>query len=260
MSSHTTNGSNKSNISNNNNTHDANTKPGIDPSLFRVRRARDVDVPAMAALEVSAFLDSPMHKAMFPERLRIKPGIQDQVEWNTTRMRRGLADPGLTFLVVAYRRPGEGEIIVGSAEWAAPVDDEAARREARKGVAEKAGDIERRLNGLPPCLDKGVVVEAATEVMKLLERSQEAYREKNRHRTWTLNSICVDGDYRGLGIGKMLTRWGMERAEHDKADIWVVSPPPGRPLYDGLGFSLVAQGQRLGEPQYVMLKLYDGPQ
>ncbi|KAK5996823.1 hypothetical protein PT974_02168 [Cladobotryum mycophilum] len=221
-----------------------NQRKAIDPNLFRLRQARDEDVPAMAALDVSAFLDSPMHKAMFPEHLRIKPGIQDQVEWNMTRMRKG--GPG-------------GEIIVGSAEWSAPAEDDAvAQQEDEKPTEEMADDIATRLDGLPSCLDKGAVIEAATEVMELLEQSQEAFRGKNRNKMWTLNSISVDGDYRGLGIGKLLTLWGMERAEHDKADIWIVSSPLGKPLYEKLGFSMVAEGSRLGEPQYVMLRLYKG--
>ncbi|KAH0495063.1 hypothetical protein TgHK011_008634 [Trichoderma gracile] len=243
---------------------------------LRLRPARDEDVPAMAALEVAAFLDSPMHKAMFPKRLRIKPGVQDQLEWNVARMRKGLADPNLHYLVVLTDAPGRGEIIVGCAEWSAPAhdDDDAddedycdahgndgsgvGRRRRRKSEEEeRARDLELRMARLPPFLDKSALLDANDEVMELIESSRDAFRGQNRHRMWTLNSISVDGDYRGIGVGKMLTRWGMERADRDKTGIWIISSPLGLQLYKSLGFQQVAEGSRLGEPQYLMLKFYE---
>lgn len=230
---------------------------------LRLRPARDEDVPAMAALEVAAFLDSPMHKAMFPKRLRIKPGVQDQLEWNVARMRKGLADPSLHYLVVLTDVPGRGEIIVGCAEWAAPARDDSDHGEnedeegGRRRIEERERDLELRMARLPPFLDKSALLDANDEVMELIEKSKGAFRGQDRHRMWTLNSISVDGDYRGIGVGKMLTRWGMERAERDGTGIWIISSPLGLQLYRSLGFEMVAEGSRLGEPQYLMLKFYE---
>ncbi|KAL6889452.1 acyl-CoA N-acyltransferase [Trichoderma longibrachiatum] len=226
---------------------------------LRLRPARDEDVPAMAALEVAAFLDSPMHKAMFPKRLRIKPGVQDQLEWNVARMRKGLADPSLHYLVVLTDAPGRGEIIVGCAEWAAPArgDHGEDEEEGRRRSEERERDLELRMARLPPFLDKSALLDANDEVMELIEKSKGAFRGQDRHRMWTLNSISVDGDYRGIGVGKMLTRWGMERAERDGTGIWIISSPLGLQLYRSLGFEMVAEGSRLGEPQYLMLKFYE---
>lgn len=155
---------------------------------LRLRRARDEDVPAMAALEVAAFLDSPMHKAMFPKRLRIKPGIQDQLEWNISRMRKGLADPNLHYLVVLTETPEEGEIIVGCAEWSAPAAEECGTgeyEEEGKSAEEKAKDMELRLARLPPFLDKGALLDANDEVVELIEKSKDAFQGENRHRMWS---------------------------------------------------------------------------
>ncbi|PTB68163.1 acyl-CoA N-acyltransferase [Trichoderma citrinoviride] len=228
---------------------------------LRLRPARDEDVPAMAALEVAAFLDSPMHKAMFPKRLRIKPGVQDQLEWNVARMRRGLADPNLHYLVVLTDAPGRGEIIIGCAEWSAPAPaHDRHGDDGEEDEEEKARDLELRMARLPPFLDKSALLDANDEVMELIAKSKDAFRGQNRHRMWTLNSISVDGDYRGIGVGKMLTRWGMERADRDRTGIWIISSPLGLQLYKSLGFTQVAEGSRLGEPQYLMLKFYEpGP-
>lgn len=122
---------------------------------------------------------------------------------------------------------------------------------------ERARDLELRMARLPPFLDKSALLDANDEVMELIESSKDAFRGQNRHRMWTLNSISVDGDYRGIGVGKMLTRWGMERADRDKTGIWIISSPLGLQLYKSLGFTQVAEGSRLGEPQYLMLKFYE---
>ncbi|KAL6863558.1 acyl-CoA N-acyltransferase [Trichoderma novae-zelandiae] len=240
---------------------------------LRLRPARDEDIPAMAALEVAAFLDSPMRRAMFPERLRIKPGVQDQLEWNMARMRKGLADPNLHYLVVLTDVPDRGEIIVGCAEWSAPAGDDADGEGRGDGVEgedggrggkseeERAKDLELRMARLPPFLDKSALLDANDEVLELIAKSKDAFQGQNRHKMWTLNSISVDGDYRGIGVGKMLARWGMEQADKDKAGIWIISSPLGLQLYKSLGFAQVADGSRLGEPQYLMLKFYEpGPE
>jgi hypothetical protein len=142
----------------------------------------------MAALDVAAFLDSPMHKAMFPKRLRIKPGIQDQLEWNISRMRKGLVDPNLHYLVVLTEAPEEGEIIVGCAEWSAPAAEGCGvgeYEEQGKTAEEKAKDMELRLARLPPFLDKGALLDANDEVMELIEKSKDAFKGENRHRMWS---------------------------------------------------------------------------
>lgn len=55
----------------------------------------------------------------------------------------------------------------------------------------------------------------------------------------------------------MMTRWGMDRADEDKKGIWIISSSLGQQLYRSLGFKQVAEGSRLGEPQYLMLKFHE---
>jgi hypothetical protein len=53
----------------------------------------------------------------------------------------------------------------------------------------------------------------------------------------------------------------MDRADEDKKGIWIISSSLGQQLYKSLGFKQVAEGSRLGEPQYLMLKFYEpGPE
>lgn len=54
-----------------------------------------------------------------------------------------------------------------------------------------------------------------------------------------------------------MTRWGIDRADEDNKGIWIISSSLGQQLYKSLGFKQVAEGSRLGEPQYLMLKFYE---
>src|SRR3546814_11444275 len=68
----------------------------------------------------------------------------------------------------------------------------------------------------------------------------------------SLNSIAVDAAYRSRGIGKALARWGMDSADAEGKDIWLISAPAGRAMYLSLGFKELAEGSRAGEGQYLM--------
>lgn len=69
-----------------------------------------------------------------------------------------------------------------------------------------------------------------------------------------LNSICVDATRRRKGIGKMLVRWGIDRAAEKGQDVWLISAPTGRALYASMGFEQVAEGSRCGQAEYVMTR------
>ena len=51
----------------------------------------------------------------------------------------------------------------------------------------------------------------------------------------------------------MLTRWGMEAADANGENVWLVSGPGGRTMYHSLGFKELAKGSRMGEGQYIMI-------
>ena len=72
-----------------------------------------------------------------------------------------------------------------------------------------------------------------------------------------LSSIAVDASHRRKGIGKRLTQWGLNAAGESKQDIWLIAAPEGMQMYRSMGFTTIGEGRRVGEPQYVMLKLYE---
>ncbi|KAJ3005163.1 hypothetical protein HKX48_000839 [Thoreauomyces humboldtii] len=59
--------------------------------------------------------------------------------------------------------------------------------------------------------------------------------------SWYLNLLAVDPAVQGRGIGEMLTRWGMERAERDGLYVRLHATEAGSGLYRKLGFGVVGK-------------------
>lgn len=55
----------------------------------------------------------------------------------------------------------------------------------------------------------------------------------------------------------MLTLWGIVAAEKNGEDIWLIAAPPGKNMYLSVGFKIVGEGRRCGEPQYAMTKFFE---
>ncbi|KAK2589411.1 hypothetical protein QQS21_012915 [Conoideocrella luteorostrata] len=200
----------------------------------------------MAAIKTAAFQDSPMDTALWPPHLRQKPGLEDRVDWGLACMREALSKPMVHFVVAVDATPA-GDVVAGYAEWISP-----------KTEPKKQGGQERKQQRLPLpiSLDEDAMKKGNEEIRTLLgaEECKEAFRGRELEKMWTLNSIAVDSGYRGRGLGKMLTMWGMDEADQACDEIWLIASPSGRGMYESLGFKQVAAGERFGEGQFVMTK------
>lgn len=52
----------------------------------------------------------------------------------------------------------------------------------------------------------------------------------------------------------MLLNWGIERAEADKKDCYLIATPAGRPLYLNAGFEDLGTVDIFGVPHYSMIR------
>lgn len=232
----------------------------------------------MAAIEVEAFRESLYTKALFPEHLRTKPGTQDQLDWRGTRMKRGIQDPATHYIVATVQDESGTDAIAGFAEWVAPTTGEVEAQPQpvqEKTPEERAQAHQKMLAALPVFMDKDAIVRCDDEISQLIKAAKPLFEGKKLSDMWSashrlegevtmltcviaLNSIAVSAKYRSKGIGKRLTRWGMEAADANGQDIWLVSAPSGRAMYRSLGFKEVAEGTRAGEGQYIMLREKNG--
>lgn len=69
------------------------------------------------------------------------------------------------------------------------------------------------------------------------------------------NSIAVDPSYQGKGIGTLLTRWGMEEAEKDGRDVYLLASEAGALLYRKLGFVEICEMEKFGMRQFALVKM-----
>ncbi|KYK57015.1 hypothetical protein DCS_04022 [Drechmeria coniospora] len=220
---------------------------------FRIRDARRSDVEAMAAIEVQSFHASPYHRVLFPGHLRIRPGLQDQLDWYGKRAANAFGQRRTRY-IVAVAEEGEPEkdaTVVAFAEWVAPALDAVAgppSKPAAKTV-------------VPACIDLEAAARCDSEIAELMQRAMPLFGTTSLDHMWSespnskpLNSIAVAEPYRSKGIGRMLTRWGIDAADAGQHGIWLVSAPSGRSMYASLGFRELAAGSRAGEGQYVMLR------
>lgn len=64
----------------------------------------------------------------------------------------------------------------------------------------------------------------------------------------------MDPAHQRKGVGKMLTRWGMEKAAEENKAVHFLSSPSGAQLYRSLGFEEVGSGEILGGVEYAFIK------
>lgn len=68
------------------------------------------------------------------------------------------------------------------------------------------------------------------------------------------NSIAVDPDHQGKGIGTMLALWGVEQAMKEGRDVYLLASSAGALLYKKLGFTEIYGTEIMGERQFAMAK------
>jgi GNAT superfamily N-acetyltransferase len=58
----------------------------------------------------------------------------------------------------------------------------------------------------------------------------------NRAESWYLSFLCVHPDYQGIGVGKKLTLWGIDRAEEEGVVASLITVPGTEDFYHNFGF------------------------
>ena len=69
-----------------------------------------------------------------------------------------------------------------------------------------------------------------------------------------MDSLGVDPKQQRRGIGRMLVNWGIQKAEQQQRDCYLVSTPSGLPLYESVGFETQREVLMFGVPHMSMMK------
>ncbi|KAK0632894.1 hypothetical protein B0T14DRAFT_505385 [Immersiella caudata] len=224
---------------------------------YRVRDATPADAIAIIHITSQAFSasDSKARLRRFPERLKTATSDQEIFDWRVNSLRRDLDRtkfPDSLHAVVVC--DGDAEKVVGWVEWQAPSDGnthEPAQGTSTMSVEESIQTASALDGGSPPGMDLDAQRESMEAVNELVLGTLGESPNKNM---WIIQGVAVSISHQRRGIGSMLVRWGLEKAEASGRDACLVASGPGRQLCLSLGFDDLGHKEILGEIQYSMIK------
>ena len=152
-----------------------------------IRPATAEDIFSIVLITATSFQNSPSHVATYPERHRIKPGIEDRIEHMTRRIKGLIGVPRVKLIVAAEEDAGLAEdVIVGCAEWIAPLSKPAEDSAKTVESSEvKAREAKTQTTGLPPFIDADAVAAMREEINILLERCEPLFEGRDRNDMWS---------------------------------------------------------------------------
>ncbi|ROV98733.1 hypothetical protein VMCG_06704 [Cytospora schulzeri] len=214
-------------------------------SSLQIRYVRENELPAIVQLMINAFRGRAMNDSFFPERLRVNAGDADELEFRTRNISRDFGKRNRHHITVV---DGDDRVL-GYAEWT-DGDDPVVDMTLEERDKKRAEGIKR----LPKSFDLQAAERAMREAEPLSHRLKEELGKEGYENSWSLNAIAVDPAHQRRGIGKMLTQWGLERAEKECKNVHFLSSLSGAKLYRAMGFEEVGAGEILGGMEYAFVK------
>ncbi|KAK3331459.1 acyl-CoA N-acyltransferase [Apodospora peruviana] len=211
---------------------------------LKVRTATEADILPMARIMTACFPTA--NAIIFPERL-YAPGkdnsTEDIIKWRASRALRRMREGQPTFVAV------DGETIVGAAQWQKPGSHTPAATsdEGKPAMAEPTSEEYK-----PPTFD----AETAAQIMEIIISESKKWEQALGYDTstgWYLLMIAVDPEQQRRGIGKLLMRWGVDKAASEGRDLFLTATPEGKPLYEKTGFKVLAEYDIMGMPHSAMV-------
>lgn len=199
-----------------------------------LRPASPADITPCAAIAYAAFQPSPLIRHMAP--------ISDEVElgfW-TAIVASAFNDPNTHLVVAEDAVSGE---VLGFAKWvfvgegavlpgiAGSAVSGLGSGDGESGGGGEAGEGEDVLGGLVG--DK----QLAGEYFGAQAAQHERFMGKRAH--WYLELISTKPEIKGLGTGRRLVQWGVEKVDRDGAEAYLEASPQGKGLFERFGFEVV---------------------
>jgi GNAT superfamily N-acetyltransferase len=184
-----------------------------------VRLATTDDVSGLMETFLSAFQDSQINARCFP------PSAPESLAYHDKWIRGNIADPASHMIVAEHcdpSSPDSGRTIAGWARW------------VRKPVPEtKPEPIVFRADMYPPIGDGALAA-------RFFQANYDAsHRVAGDVDHWFLSTLVVRRDWQRRGVGSLLMRWGLAKADEERWVAYLNGTNDGKGLYEKFGFRTV---------------------
>ncbi|KAH6641200.1 acyl-CoA N-acyltransferase [Chaetomium tenue] len=176
-----------------------------------LRPSTPADITPCAAIAYAAFQPSALIRQMAP--------ISDEVElgfW-TAIVAAAFKDANTHLVVADDAASGE---VLGFAKWVFVGEGDALPGIARNVLGGLVGDKE-----------------LAKAYFGAQAQQHERFMGGRAH--WYLELISTKPEIKGLGTGRKLVQWGVEKVDGDGVEAYLEASPQGRGLFERFGFEIV---------------------
>ncbi|KAF3032373.1 hypothetical protein E8E12_001620 [Didymella heteroderae] len=205
---------------------------------MHLRPARPSDEPVIVRICARAFFDEDLfgrvihpHRYEFPDDVEVFWHEQVRDDWSDTRNK---------VIVAVVHDENHQEKIMGLAVWQRQGDDAGAQRVKSEWIDPGAWPAlsSTRNRALDPS-KKTILRESAPYT--------KHYWAGANVTNWYLSLCCVDPDVKGQGAGRLLVRWGLDRARDERVKASVIASDGSDAFYLNCGFDEVVGNANEGD-------------
>lgn len=196
-----------------------------------LRRATPSDIPALASIAHAAFAPSPLIHHVAPTSEEVSLAF-----WSAV-IGSGVEGAPDAHVVVAEDASQAPAVLLGLAKWVyvreggeVPGIFRAVPSEEERGDGEGAGAGEDIFEH---------VRDAELAKRYFAKQHEQHARFMGGRGHWYLEMISTKREVKGLGTGRKLVEWGLEKVDADGCEAYLEASPEGRGLFERFGFRVV---------------------
>ncbi|KAH6638745.1 acyl-CoA N-acyltransferase [Boeremia exigua] len=199
-------------------------------SQMNIRFAQPSDEPSIAEICTRAFFDEDLFgRVMHPRRNEFPEDVQ--IFWHKS-LQNDWSNPRNVVIVAVTIDPANQEKIVGAAVW------------QRQGGDTGAQNVIAKWNDpgpwpLPQATENRALDPSKVNILKESAPYTKHYWAGANATNWYLALCCVDPADKGHGVGRLLVRWGLDRAEEEGIGASVMASEGSDGFYLKCGFDEV---------------------
>jgi ribosomal protein S18 acetylase RimI-like enzyme len=213
---------------------------------FLIRPGRLADIPSLAFHSTRAYWRSAVNRFIAPHAERYPDDLSRHFRQS---MRRRVFKPNYLFLVAC--KASDPDTAVGYGQFARLGNDAAAKElVSSTGLLQRmwmwifswifwAYDTVDLFVWRPHAFDPNALSQLAAWNKRDSEKHWVPYPE--RKNKWYAQSLVINPDYQGRGLGTMLMAEPMKRAQRERVVFGLTASPHGEFLYRKLGFEMLGE-------------------